>query len=317
MNAGKCISTWAFFACAMLLNGLPAISYAQGDFEDVFIFGDSLSDGGNVWAETGETSKAPYAPVPTLPYAIGGHHYSNGKTWAERLARDLNDNNGGKPSLKNPGKHGNYAFGGARARTGSGNSSPSSAEQVAAYLADFGTASPDALYVLQFGGNDLRDALVAGAANPAAVGPILGAAVAEYIGSIQLLYGYGARNFLVANAPNLAHAPAVILSGAAGIAGFLTGEFNNGLAGGLYMLDMSIPDINIYQLDIAGFTDDVVANPGDFGLTDTVTPCLSFISTSGAKCNNANERLFWDGLHPTAAAHNALANEALAVVYGN
>ena len=73
MNAEKWISTWAFVACAMLLSGLPAVSYAEGDFEDVFIFGDSLSDGGNVWAKTGETSKAPYALVPTLPYAIGGH----------------------------------------------------------------------------------------------------------------------------------------------------------------------------------------------------------------------------------------------------
>lgn len=317
MNAGKMIRTWALLACAILLNGLPAVSHAQGDFEDVFIFGDSLSDGGNVWAVTGETSKAPYALVPTLPYAIGGHHYSNGKTWAERLAQVLNDNNGGKPSLKNPGKHGNYAFGGARARSGSGNSSPSSAEQVAMYLADFGTASPYALYVLQFGGNDLRDALEAGAVDPDAVGPILGAAVTEFIGSIQMLYGYGARNFLIANAPNLAHTPAIKLAGAEGIAGFLTGEFNNGLANGLFMLDMSIPDINIYQLDMAAFTDAVVANPSDFGLTDTDSPCLTFFTASGAKCNNAQERLFWDGFHPTAAAHNALANEALAVVYGN
>jgi len=58
----------------MLLTGLPAISQANGDFSEVFIFGDSLSDGGNIYALTGETSKAPYALVPTRPYAIGGHH---------------------------------------------------------------------------------------------------------------------------------------------------------------------------------------------------------------------------------------------------
>jgi phospholipase/lecithinase/hemolysin len=315
MNAIKCVSAWALFACAMLLNGLPAVSYAQGDFEDVFIFGDSLSDGGNVWANTGETSEPPYALVPTLPYAIGGHHYSNGKTWAERLARALNDNNGGKPALKNPGKHGNYAFGGGRARSGSGNSSPSSVEQVGMYLSDFGTVSPNALYVLQFGGNDIRDAL----SDPANAVEIVQDGVTEFLGSIQLLYAYGARNFLVANVPNLAHAPAIRLAGdpAVAAAAFLTSAFNGGLAGGLGYLEGMIPDINIYRLDMAGFTDDVVANPGDFGLTDAITPCLSFISTNGAKCNNANRRLFWDGIHPTTAAHKALANAAIAELYGS
>ena len=125
-------------------------------------------------------------------------------------------------------------------------------------------------------------------------------AVTDYIGSIQLLYGYGARNFLVANAPNLALTPAIKMAGAeaVGAAAFLTGAFNDGLAGGLYFLDNVIPDINIYQLDMAGFTDAVVANPGDFGLTDTDSPCLSFITASGAKCNNANERLFWAAKKP-------------------
>jgi len=317
MTAGKFISKCALVACAMLFIGLPAVSNAQDDFSNVFIFGDSLSDGGNVYIKTGETSKAPYALVPTVPYAIGGHHYSNGKTWAERLAQDLGDSRGGKPSLQNPGKNGNYAHGGARARAGSGNSSPSSAEQVMDYLADYGVADPNALYVLQFGGNDLRDALEAGANNPALVGPIIQAAVTEYLGSIQMLYGYGARHFLVANAPNLAHTPAIKLAGVEAIAGFLSGELNNGLAGGLGFLDAVIPDINLYRLNIAKFTDDVVANPGDFGLTDTDSPCLIFFTASDAKCDNPEERLFWDGLHPTAAAHNAIASEALAVVYGN
>lgn len=317
MNAGKIIGFCTSVMSAMLLIGLPAVSNAQGDFDDVFIFGDSLSDGGNIYALTGETSKAPYALIPTRPYAIGGHHFSNGKTWAERLAQNLNDTNGGKPSLKNPGQNGNYAYGGARARSGSGNSSPDSATQVLTYLGDHGGASPNALYVIQFGGNDLRDALVAGASDPAAVGPILQAAVTELVGSIQMLYFAGGRNFLVANAPNLAHAPAVKLSGAEGVAGFLTGLFNGGLEGGLQQLELFLPGIVIYRLDMAGFTDAVVANPGDFGLTETNAPCLTFYTESDAKCANPEEHLFWDGLHPTAAAHNELANAATAAVYGN
>ena len=317
MNVSKLVDGCAFITCAFLLMGLPAVSYAQGEFDEIFIFGDSLSDAGNIYELTGETSKAPYAVVPTRPYAIGGHHFSNGKTWAERLAQNLNDNSGGKASLQNPGKHGNYAFGGARARSGSGNSSPDSGTQIMMYLGDYGSASADALYVIQFGGNDLRDALVAAPSDVTVAFFIIQSAVQELVANIQTLYAAGARNFLVANAPNLAHAPAVKLSGASGVAGLFTGIYNGGLEGGLQQLEQGIWDINIYRLDMAGFIDDVVANPGDFGLTDTDFPCLIFFTESDAKCDNPEERLFWDGLHPTAAGHNALSVVATAVVNGN
>lgn len=316
MNAGKITYSCAIGVLAMLAIAGPRPVEAQATYDEVFIFGDSLSDGGNIYQLTGETSKAPYALVPTLPYAIGGHHYSNGKTWAERLAQDLKDNTGGKPSLAKPGKNGNYAHGGARARSNSGNSSPSSLQQAWMFVGDYGVAPSDALYVLQFGGNDLRDALVAGSSDPAAVGPILEAAVGELAVTIQTLYGAGARTFLVANAPNLEHAPAVKLSGASAIAGFLTGLFNGGLEGALQQLD-AIPGITIHRLDFAGFTDAVVAGPASFGMSNVSSPCLNFMVTTDAKCDNPDEYLFWDGLHPTAAGHNALADAALSAINGN
>lgn len=317
MNVSKFIDRCVLITCAFLLIGLPAVSYAEGNFDEVFIFGDSLSDAGNIWQLTGETSKAPYAAVPTRPYAIGGHHFSNGKTWAERLAQNLNDNSGGKASLQNPGKNGNYAFGGARAGSGTGNPSIASGAQIGMYLADYRYPSEDALYVIQFGGNDLRDALVAAGSDPNAAIAIILTAVQELAGNIQWLYDAGARNFLVANAPNLAHAPAVKFSGAAGPAGFFTAIYNGTLEGALQGLELGNEDINIYRLDMAGFTDDVVANPGDFGLTDVNFPCLAFYTESDAKCDNPEERLFWDGLHPTAAAHNVLGDVATGVVNGN
>ena len=317
MNVSKLVDRCAVITCAFLLIGLSTVSYAQVDFDEVYIFGDSLSDAGNIYQLTGETSKAPYAVIPTRPYAIGGHHFSNGKTWAERLAQNLNDNSGGKASLQNPGKNGNYAFGGARARSGSGNPSPDSGTQMLMYLGDYGSASADALYVVQFGGNDLRDALVAAQSDVNVAFLIIESAVQELVGNIQMLYAAGARNFLVVNAPNLAHAPAVKFSGAAGVAGLFTSIYNGGLEVGLHQLELGIPDINIDRLDMAGFMDDVVANPGDFGLADTDYPCLNFFTESDAKCDNPEDRLFWDGLHPTAAGHNALSAVATAVVSGN
>jgi hypothetical protein len=50
-------------------------------------FGDSLSDPGNFYVVTGQQSVAPYAPIPSAPYAIGGHHFTNAATgW-----RDIDD----------------------------------------------------------------------------------------------------------------------------------------------------------------------------------------------------------------------------------
>jgi outer membrane lipase/esterase len=175
--------------CAFLLIGLPAVTHAQGGFDQVFIFGDSLSDAGNVYALTGETSKAPYAILPTRPYAIGGHHFSNGKTWAERLAQELNDVSGGKASFDSPGKNGNYAFGGARANPGGSGTSPHAGTQVSMYLNDYGGASADALYVIQFGGNDIRDALVAGQTGTADPLDVLDGAVQGVVSAISTLYG--------------------------------------------------------------------------------------------------------------------------------
>lgn len=299
--------------------GLPAGSFAQSNFDEVVIFGDSLSDAGNVYQLTGETSKAPYALVPTRPYAIGGHHFSNGKTWAERLAQGLNDVDGGQASLQNPGKNGNYAFGGARARTGSGNPSPDSGMQMAMYLSDHGAAFPEVLYVVQFGGNDIRDALAAAQIDPSLTlsFAIMQTAANELGANIQALYNAGARNFLVAYSPNLAHAPAAIFSGISGIAGIFSSIYNGLLEGELQLLEIANGDINILRMDMASFTDDVVANPGDFGFTDVTTPCLTFFIESDAKCDDPGDRLFWDGFHPTATGHKALSLFAAQVVNGS
>ena len=320
MNARIHLRSYLLLVCAFVALGIAETGHAQTGYERVFIFGDSLSDSGNIYTLTGETSKAPYLLVPLYPYAIGGHHFSNGKTWAERLAQDLQDNNGGKASRDNPAKNGNYAHGGGRARANSGSLSPSSAAQVGMFLANHGRAPTDALYVVQFGGNDLRDALIAGASNPAAAIPILLAAVNELAGfdgvdsSIEALYAAGARNFLVANAPNIEHAPAVQMTGFGAIAGFLTSIYNGVLEGALQTLEGQLPGITIHRLDMSAFVNEVVANPEDFGFTNVVAPCLNFLAEKDAKCDNPEEYFFWDGLHPTAVGHKALGNRALAAL---
>jgi len=311
----------AAIICASVLGLAPVAGFSQDGFDGIFIFGDSLSDPGNAYALTGETSKAPYDPIPSAAYAMGGHHFSNGKTWAERLARNLNANNGGKPAFEDPGRYGNYAFGGARARDAG--TSPTSSTQVALFLGDHGSAPPDALYVLQFGGNDIRDALF----DPLNAGAIVIAAVAAEIGNIQQLYTAGARNFAVAYAPNIGRAPAVVAAGpvavsaAEGLAQFHNDVLEYGYAPlglpGLNQLESSLPDVTIHRIDFFGFINDVTDDPAAFGISDPFFPCLMFGVKSEAKCDNPDERAFWDGIHPTAVIHAALGDYATEVVSGN
>ena len=168
-------------------------------FSALFVFGDSLSDTGNSHADTGRTAHPPFAPIPDDSYGIGGHHYSNGKTWIENLAEQMGLINGAKPALRNPA-FGNYAYGGARAREYLEDSKPDFPAQVESFLVAHNyQAPPDALYVIQFGGNDLRDALVA----PAAAPTIVVGAITSIANNIGRLAGHGARKFMIVNAPNL------------------------------------------------------------------------------------------------------------------
>jgi phospholipase/lecithinase/hemolysin len=297
---------------------LSAPAFAGEDQADVFIFGDSMSDGGNRYLQSGQTTKSPYPLVPTYPYTMGGFHYSNGKPWSMRFAQAVGDVSGGKASRANPGKNGNYAHGGARGRTNLVHPADDASDQVQAMLADFGGAPSDALYVIQFGGNDVRDALEAitvdgnGAPDLSASFGILFTALAEVQGNMQALYNAGARNFLVVNVPDLANVPAIALQGPGTqfITSIFIGTFNGELEGRLIALKSNV-GINISSFDIFGLTNDVVTNPGNYGLTNVSWPCLNFLAESGGKCENPEEYMFWDGFHPTAAAHRIIADGAL------
>ena len=86
----------------MTMSSVPA--WAQHEPGPLVIFGDSLSDPGNFFIAFGETSQPPFSPVPDAPYDIGpGHHFTDGKTWVERLAVQLDAPFSGLPALARPG----------------------------------------------------------------------------------------------------------------------------------------------------------------------------------------------------------------------
>jgi phospholipase/lecithinase/hemolysin len=281
-------------------------------FDGIVVFGDSLSDPGNAFALTGRNLAPPsygmdtpeelLTLVPDAPYAKGGNHFSNGPTWIEDLGKAIGLGASVGPAFA-PGHPNatNYAVGGARARAVPGSFHLS--VQVNAFLSDFPRGAPaDTLFVVALGGNDVRDALQLG--NPAVIADAVGS-IANHIG---ILYGTGARKFLVWNAPNIAVTPAVRAVAAVNpgvpvlaIATQLSAGFRDGLDLALGKL-AALPGIEIVRFDAFTEINNIVANPAKFGLNDATTACIT-PNVPPFQCRQPDRHLFWDGIHPTRAGH--------------
>ena len=294
-----------------------AISAGAESFDRIVVFGTSLSDSGNAFALRGGNSVPPDYSVdpfliPVVPYAKGGHHFSNGATWVEQLARPLGLAGSARPALASSGKGTNYAVAGARAYDDGMNFNLS--DQVDRFLQDFPAGAPSsALYVIEMGGNDLRDALVvaSGGDNPAT---IIGPALNSIAQNVQRLYAAGARDFLVWTAPDIGLTPAVrSIPGGAQAAGQLTAFFNAQLSGLLAQLQAGLPGAHFTTFDIYSKLNTIVANPSLFGLRNVTNACITPNDPPFA-CRQPDQFLFWDGIHPTKAAHAIIAQEAALVL---
>ena len=306
---------------------VPIAGSAQG-IDQIAFFGDSLSDPGNHFIFFRVSSRQPFSVgPPDASYDIGGHHFSNGNTWAEQLATALHLPTSGNPALRAPGRFTNYAIGQARARAAAPTFPAFDLQtQVESYLADFGGHVPSGtLAAIWIGGNDVDDALNALLADPTGTtsGAILQASLAATRDAILLLYGAGARMFLIANIPDFAYTPyvrfldATAYPGIAAAATTMTGLYNSwisDLVGALPFLlppDPVQPLLFIRLLDTNAIIGQIVASPSLFGIVDASNRCTTPDVTGHALCSTPKRYLFWDGIHPTTTGHNAVAEAAI------
>jgi len=308
-----------FLATMFTLAIATAPTAAKAPYTRIVVFGTSLSDSGNAFALRGATSTPPDYQldpllVPGAPYARGGLHFSNGATWVEQLARSLGLAGTVRPAFASESPQAtNYAVGGARAYNDGKNLNLGA--QVEAFLADVGGAAPsDALYVVEMGSNDIRDAIVAFQTGgfPAAQA-VLQQAVGSIAQNMQVLYGAGAREFLVWLPPNVALTPAIrnldrVSPGAAQLATALTQAFNGGLNGALTQLS-AIPGITIRRLDAYALLTEIVANPQTYDLSNVTDACVT-PNVAPFSCDRPDNYLFWDGIHPTRTVHAIVASTA-------
>ncbi|WP_082649804.1 SGNH/GDSL hydrolase family protein [Bradyrhizobium lablabi] len=284
-------------ATALVLAVLPA---SASPYTSLVVFGDSLSDNGNNALVIGTNSSQVITGntyVPIQPYASGV--YSNGPIWASDVAAKLGIQL--QPSLAGGT---NYAFGGAT--TGpAGNGFPFSLlTQAGQYLAT-NTVSANALYVIAGGGNDARAALnTIAACQGQCLGPTVASTAMEYAANVgamvDALQAGGAKNIIVWNTPNLGLAPAVTAAGASALGTFLASSMNAALTAEL------AGEAGVKVFDIFGLGTTIALDPAAFGFTNVTDAC-------GAITLNCNTYAYWDGIHPTAAAHMVIADAFVAV----
>src|SRR6476660_3811534 len=143
------IARLCFLSIVALIEFGPALAdrAAAGPFNNLVVFGDSLSDVGNIAAQ-------PFINTPG-PYYWNGR-FSNGPVYAETLATGL-----GRPPLNRSTATGgtDYAYGGAKT---TGTAFPDSLfvkdidDQVNQYLSSH-NGNANTLYVVFAGANDLLD----------------------------------------------------------------------------------------------------------------------------------------------------------------
>lgn len=226
----------------------------------------------------------------------GGNNgrYTNGPVWVELVARRL-----GVPLSPSRAGGTNYAVGGATTHGG-----PTSVRtQAQSFLSQRqGAADADALYVVFAGANDL----LGGGCQPGDRTRVARTAAAALRATVDDLAAAGATDILVANLPDVGLAPLLRVQGAdcAQAMERLTAAFNEALERDLRAVEEK-RGIRILRLDTYALSLRLKDDPRAAGFTDIASPCMN------GTCDGA---LFWDPIHPTAAAHARLADAALAVI---
>ena len=293
--------------CAVLLAALTVTASAgPDDFDRVVTFGDSLSDNGNIDAAT-------FGVVPGPDYFFG--RFSSGPTFAELLAGDADFENGessqarffGPLFVPNPGSVSgdvNLAVGGAQT---TGGLIPSVSTQITLFNLVGGSIGPNDLVTTLAGANDIFNADL----DPAAA---IDAANAQ-TQNIETLVSLGARTIIVANLPNLGATPEFNGNAVTAQLGLdATNAFNAQFDTGIEDLAAANAQANLVQADLQSAFEVIVANPAAFGFTNVTDPCLVESGGGNTVCDNPDEFLFFDGVHPTGAGHALLAQYIAALL---
>ena len=305
----KALTTAGFLLFSFML---PCKAMAS-NFSQFYVFGDSLSDTGNVFNATGGLENLESAFPPNPPYSEG--RFSNGDIWVDFVGDEI----GLTPTqfiptpANIPTEGINFALGGSS--SGLNNAFfpdlplPGVLGQVGLFTqtlqANNQKADPNALYTVWGGANDY---LFAGVTDP-------NQTVGNLSNAVGALTQAGAKNIAVFNLSDLGQTPFAIANGISPQLTQLTLAHNAALEQALGGLSAST-DANIIHVDINSLFNRIVANPGEFGFTQNpAIPCVvGDFNNISSVCDNPDEFIFFDAVHPSSKSHRLVADATLSAI---
>jgi len=308
--------------------GAALLSSSASAFDNIYFFGDSLSDTGNVNLVYGGQAADRFTNGNTVAADVVAAHYGVPIGPSGHLIGQALGNN--------------YAVGGASALDEDNDETTPDGNlptQVNAYLALNGFQSdPSALYMIVIGGNDLFAAQGIRATyhktSPGAERQAIRKASKERVdiavdsvtAQIMKLIGTGARNILIGNAPDVGAVPntdylvAGLLADSSSAAEerralkmydlstALSARYNRKLSRAIGEIE-SATGIDILEWDMAGFLSGQIEDAEELGYTNTEDACAAI--PQGLACEGY---VFADAVHPTSAVHTLAGEDVLNVL---
>lgn len=266
---------------------IALVSAHADNFKNLVVFGDSLSDQGNLFAAT--------SGYPPAPYKDG--RFSNGPVWVEYLVQ----------SLDIPGLYLNYAYAGAQTgETNVDGTYPGFLTQIRSYVNQLESsrnypsafAMPaDTLFVVAIGANDFWQVSDISAA--------INQAITNIKTGITELLQTGAKNFIITNIPDLGKTPRFNKNNIQSLqASQLIGAFNQSMTQMLDEFETANPDLTLNRVDIFSFLGDIVDNHETMGFSNALDAQLD----KDKGTIGEGSFVFWDEVHPTTKTHKLFAD---------
>ena len=267
---------WVFFCTSAIAS----------PFSSVVVYGDSLSDNGNLFAVANQPGPPAYFPGRA----------SNGMVAVELLAGQW-----GVPlfdlawSGATTGIGNHLDPGGTPTSLGS-NRLPGMTTSFSLSSAAVAPLASSALFIV-WGGPD--DFLSPSPLDPTPIA-VANRGVSNIVGIVSGLRSLGAQHILVPGMPDLGLTPFGLQTDPSGLSG-LSAYFNA-------LLSQSLNGQATFY-DTAGLLQRVVSDPSAYGFTNVTDQCIDAYVPSPAPCAHPEQYLFWDDLHPTTRGHGILAEE--------
>lgn len=270
---------------------------ASAQYTNAYIFGDSLSDGGQFGAR--------FTTNPGLTAAMYvGQNYGLSTTPSSQ---------GGT----------NFAYGGARVTNlpGFPPTPPTAtavpiATQVSQLLAG-GPLDANALYQIQGGANDVFTLTSTPGLTPAQIQAGVAQAAVDLATQVGRLRAAGAQYIILQNLPDIGKTPAAAAQGQQAALTSISNLFNSTLNSAV-----ATANLPIIQFNTSALLNEIIANPSLYGFVNATQPVCA--TASSIMCTpstlipggNPLTWVFADGVHPTTGADLLLAQAVVSMITG-